>query len=235
MNNKITQLINSNKYIPLELKMTYNKGTTTIHTKKYNKEYEACIDVLDTDDIVCRFDENQYTLGLIDSYVTSDDCYNWDEELELQEQTFCNSFIPQKDMKLFLEFELDLLNILSESEPKIIKDIKVHKSKFDTNTGMDFETKFRVTYKGQDLMRYYYDDIDHTYHCSLLSCANINWEVYIDFPTWDNYDDDYWDVDDDDWYTDDDEEDAGITEYATFSYEDAKNIIYTLLHELKNL
>lgn len=228
MNNKITQLINSNKYAPLKLEMTYDKGTTTIYTKKYNKEYDDYIDVLDNDSIVCCFDESQYELGLIDSHVISADYYNWDEELESLEQTFCNSFIPQKDMKLFLEFELDLLNILSESEPNIIKDIKVHKSKFDTNTGMDFETKFRVIYKGQDLMRYYYDDIDSTYHCSLLSCANINWEAYIDFPTWDNYEDDDWDIDDE-------EEDAGITEYAKFSFEEAKNIIYTLLQELKNL
>lgn len=232
MNNKINKLINSDKYKPLKLVLDENNN---IYTNKY-EDYSDYVDVLDGSGFVCGFTDTYYALGLIDSYVTFSDYYNWDEELEAEEQTFCNSFIPLKDMQLFLEFELDLLNILSDSTPKIIKSLESFKANFDDNSGLDFEAKFTILYKYRELMRYYYDDFDKSYQCSLLACADIEWESYNEFPTWKDYEDDYWDIDDDNaWYKDEDEQEAGINKYKQFSFEEAKNVIYTLLKILKDL
>lgn len=225
--NKVDNLINSDKYKPLKL---YRRDMS-IYTSKYKEEHnDYNTPPEDSTAYVCSFTEIRFEFGLIDYTITYNDNYNYDEELESTETTFHNEFISKKDMKLFLEFEFDLLNILVDSKPKIVKDLTVLKLDFDT----DIETneKYAVYYKDELFLQYYLDNYNnqHDWYFSLLACADIHWKDWEDYPTFSNNyydDDDTWL--DDDYYDYDEQLDVGVTEYKSFKLSTAKDIVYTLL------
>ena len=216
--NDIDKLISSDRYKSLKLYRVNNK----IYTEKYKNKYTGYADVLITDkptNLVCEYskDNNYFIFGLINYCVTSNDYYDWDEELESSEETLVNDFLPKDDILLFLEFEFDLLSVLTNTLPMIPDAVVVIDNNFDCD---DFaENKHSIYIDDKELIRYYKHEYNNKYYISMLGGNNIQWESFIDYK-----DDDYGDYND-----------PGIYKYEEFELYKAKDILYTIIKIIKKL
>lgn len=218
MNKEIDKLINSNKYEPLKLCRVNNK----IYTEKYKNKYTGYADVIITDEpnnLVCEYDKdnNYFIFGLINYCVTSNDYYDWDEELESSEETLVNDFLPKEDILLFLEFEFDLLSVLTNTLPMIPDAVTVINSDFKCD---DFaKDKHSIYIDDKELIRYYKHEYNNKYYISMLGGNSIQWEAFIDYS-----DEDY-----------DDYCGADIRNYEEFELYKAKDILYAIIKIIKKL
>lgn len=231
---EIDNLINSEKYKGLEL---YRKDDI-IYTNKYDKDYVGYSDVLSLEaenKFVCSFTNKDFIFGLINYFISYNEYYNWDEELESRSTELHIEFLSKDELSLFLNFELDLLNLLDKSKPEITKKLSIKHRKFDTDVNSD--KKYTVYYKGKEFMQYYlveYDD-RHEWYLRMLSCADIDWVSFEYFPTHEDNDYNYLDNDDDyyDYYYGDSE--AQVNSYKNIDFKTAKDIVFTLLDIIKKL
>lgn len=218
MYKEIDKLISSSRYKSLKLCRVDNK----IYTEKYKYKYDGCADVLITDEttnLVCEYDKdnNYFIFGLINYCVTSNDYYDWDEELESSEETLVNDFLPKEDILLFLEFEFDLLSILTNTLPMIPEAVEVVDSNFKCD---DFaEDKHSIYIDDKELIRYYKHEYNNKYYISMLGGNSIQWGAFIDYS-----DEDY-----------DDYCGADIRNYEEFELYKAKDILYTIIKIIKDL
>lgn len=218
MYKEIDKLISSSRYKSLKLCRVDNK----IYTEKYKYKYDGCADVLIADEptnLVCEYDKdnNYFIFGLINYCVTSNDYYDWDEELESSEETFVNDFLPKEDILLFLEFEFDLLSVLTNTLPMIPDAVTVIDSDFKCD---DFaKDKHSIYIDDKELIRYYKQEYNNKYYISMLGGNSIQWEAFIDYN-----DEDY-----------DDYCGAEIRNYEEFELYKAKDILYTIIKIIKDL
>lgn len=218
MYKEIDKLISSSRYKSLKLCRVDNK----IYTKKYKYKYDGCADVLITDEptnLVCEYDKdnNYFIFGLINYCVTSNDYYDWDEELESSEETLVNDFLPKEDILLFLEFEFNLLSVLTNTLPMIPDAITVIDSDFKCD---DFaKDKHSIYIDDKELIRYYKHEYNNKYYISMLGGNSIQWGAFIDYS-----DEDY-----------DDYCGADIRNYEEFELYKAKDILYTIIKIIKDL
>lgn len=218
MYKEIDRLISSDRYESLKLCRIDNK----IYTEKYKNKYAGCADLLITDgptNLVCEYDKdnNYFIFGLINYCVTSNDYYDWDEELESSEETLVNDFLPKEDILLFLEFEFDLLSVLTNTLPMIPDAVTVIDSDFECD---DFaKDKHSIYIDDKELIRYYKHEYNNKYYISMLGGNNIRWEAFIDY-SYEDYDD----------YCG-----AEIRNYEEFELYKAKDILYTIIKIIKKL